>query len=65
MAARPAAWHTQRVMVTAELLGIPPGEAQLIDIRFCRVWRGRPGRLEVEPKIRLDRRYGARQSHGD
>jgi hypothetical protein len=56
-----AAWQAQRILVTAELLGIPPRDVRPVDIAFCTVWHGRPDGLEAEPKMRgLDRRYGPR-----
>jgi len=55
-----AEWQARRIMITAELLGIPPREVQPMDIGFCREWYGRPDGPETEPKLRMDRRYGPR-----
>jgi hypothetical protein len=55
-----AEWWARRIAVTAEQLGMPPGEVQPTDIAFCRAWYGRPEGLDAEPKMRWDRRYGPR-----
>jgi hypothetical protein len=55
-----AAWHLERVTVTAQLLGIPVADVRPSDIGCCRGWFGVPAGPETAPRIRHDRRFGPR-----
>jgi hypothetical protein len=55
-----AAWHWERVTVTAQLLGIRPADVRPSDIGVCRGWFGVPAGPETAPRIRHDRRFGPR-----
>jgi hypothetical protein len=50
-------WQARRILITAELLGIEPGDVQPTDIGCCRAFDGRPDGPETEPKMRPDRRF--------
>lgn len=56
-----SAWHAERVAVTAELLGLPPGDVTPFAIGICRGLYGRPDGPETEPKMRRDHRFRPRQ----
>jgi hypothetical protein len=51
----------RRILITSELLGIPPAAVQPFDIGFCNRWYGQPDGLETAPKMRPDRRFKPRQ----
>jgi hypothetical protein len=36
------AWQARRILITSELLGIPPAAVQPFDIGFCNRWYGKP-----------------------
>jgi hypothetical protein len=50
-------WQARRILITAELLGIEPGEVQPTDIGCCLGEPGGPDGPETEPKMRTDRRF--------
>lgn len=56
-----AAWQARRILITSELLGIPPQKVQPVDIGSCRGLYGRPDGPETAPKMRTDHRFRPRQ----
>jgi hypothetical protein len=53
------AWQVERVITTADLLGIPATNVNEALIEWCRLEHGRPDPYDAAPRMRPDRRYTA------
>jgi hypothetical protein len=55
-----ARWQAERIVTTAELLGMSVGDVDIFDIVVCRARYGRPSAADTAPVFHSDRRYGRR-----
>lgn len=55
-----AEWNVDRIVATAELLGMPVEKVTRADIVECHLRYGWPPLSGGEPQIKYDRRYGPR-----
>jgi hypothetical protein len=56
-----ATWQARRILITAELLSMPPDEVHPLHVGFCSRWHGAPDGPETAPKMRPDWRFRPRQ----